>query len=244
MATWDVTFYPYNILELSTVTATGDGDSGFPESRLYDLDGEMFWKQTGSSDVYVDVDQAAGVLDVDFLAIPKHNLYNLTLKWRYGDNGVDFSDQVADWVQGDYNQIIKTGTTRSNRYWRFHIVSPTNPIASEVYMSAGYTFNPLRDRNPFGHSRDNVQRNRTIGGVVRTTKRGDTKRIRKYNFWLDNSPDFANFLEMVDYLDDYSKPFYFKDHRDEYFLALFENQPEFDFNHNTATRVSITVGEI
>ena len=49
MSTWTIKFYPYNILEFGTVTVTGDPDSGYPESRLYDRAISLYWKDGGKT---------------------------------------------------------------------------------------------------------------------------------------------------------------------------------------------------
>lgn len=248
MATWTVTFYPFNILEpdFGTVDVTGDADDGFPESRLYDRAINIFWKDTITEAKDFTVDQGAtGNLNVDFLAIPNHNFDGIAMQWQWSTD--DFSgsinDAVTDWTQSGNTQIIKTIVSPvTARYWRVTLASMTNPQADEIYMSLGYSFNALRDQNPFGRHVANVQWNRTIGGNERSTKFGDKKKSRTYTFWLSDS-EYTSFESVIEYVDDYSKPFFFKDHKDSYFLARFDETPDVNFDHNDRTRVTVRIIE-
>lgn len=245
MATWTVKFFPYNILELGPVDVTGTPDSGFPESRLYDRAISLYWKDTVTEAKNFTVDQGASPLAVDFLAIERHNFNGKDMQFQYSTDNFsgDINDAVTDWNQGDNNQIIKTmGTEQIKQYWRVTLASITNPQCSEVFISKGFSFNALREKNPVGRDISNVQWNRSAGGLERSTKFGQKRRVRNYAFWLDASK-FTDFETALSYLDDYAKPFYFKDHKDSYFLGRFQNEPDFDFNHNTHTRVDISIIE-
>ena len=246
MATWQVKFFPYNIFELGTITATAE-DSGFPAARLGDLDASLFWKcSVVSTAVDLVVQQPSNrILDVDFYQIPKHNFLGLSCTFAYSSDGSNWTT-LAAFSPGDYDPIVgQFGTVYNKKYWRFRVVTGLHQArATEIWISKAYAFNALREQNPIGHSIPNVQWNRTVGGLVRPTKRGTSKRVRTYTFWMD-ATEFASFLEVVDHLDDYSKPFYFQDHRGDYFLSRFDDgSPEFDFNHNTHTRVTARILEI
>ena len=245
MATWTIKFYPFNLLELGAVTVTGTPDTGYPVSRLYDRESSLFWKDTVTEAKNFVVDQGATPVAVDFLAIPKHNFSGVAMQWQYSTDNFSSSivDAVTDWTQGDNSQIIKTlSTAQSIRYWRVTIASMVNPQCSEIYMSKGFSFNALRDGNPTGQDQDNVQWNRTAGDVERSTKRGDKRRVRDYTFML-SAAELADFETVINYTDDYSKPFYIKDHRDAYYMARFLEKPHYDYNHNTHTRVKISLIE-
>ncbi len=244
--TWTVTFYPYNILELGTVTVTGTPDTGFPESRLHDRAVSLFWKDTVTEAKTFLVDQGATILPVDFLAIPKHNFSGKDMQWQYSNDNflVDINDAVIDWNQGDNLQIIRTlNNPITNDYWRVTLASITNPKCSEIYMSRGYSFNALREGNPTGCDIDNVRWQKTVGGIERSTKVGNKRKARTYSFWL-SAAEYANFLTVKRYLNDYANPFFFKDHKDNYFMAKFEGMPEENFDHNTHTRVMINIIEM
>ena len=244
---WTVTFYPYNILESGTVTVTGDPDTGFPESRLYDRAISLFWKDTVTEAKNFVVDQgASGNLAVDFLAVHRHNFSGIALHWHYSSDNFSADEHAAvpDWTQGDNNQIIKTfAPALTQRYWRVAHASIATPMCGEIFMSKGYSFNAMRDLNPTGRDMDNVQWNKTIGGMERSTKFGDKRKTRVYSFWLSPS-EYTDFLTVKSYLNDYARPFYFKDHKDNYFLAKFEGMPEENFNHNTHTLVTINIIEM
>lgn len=244
--TWMVTFYPYNILESGTVIVTGGPDDGFPESRLYDRAVSLFWKDTITEAKNFVVDQGvSGNLAVDFLAIHRHNFSGIAMQWQYSSDNFagDINDAVTDWNQGDNNQIVKTlGSPITQRYWQVTLASMANPQCGEIYMSKGYSFNALREGNPTGRDIDNVRWQRTVGGIERSSKFGDKRKTRTYSFWLSAS-EYADFLAVKGYLDEYSKPFYFKDHAGSYYLAKLEETPHEDFNHNTHTLVTLSIVE-
>jgi len=244
---WTVIFYPYNILESGTVTVTGDPDDGFPESRLYDRAISLFWKDTGTAVWTFVVDQGAtGNLAIDFLAIHRHNFSGSDMWWQYSnDNFVaDIHNVVNNWSQVDNAQIIKTlSSPDTHRYLRIYLGTITNPKCGEIFMSKGYSFNALREGNPTGRDVDNVKWQRTVGSIERSTKFGEKRKARTYSFWLSAS-EYADFLTVKSYLNDYANPFYFKDHKDNYFMAKFEGTPEENFDHNIYTRVTINIIEM
>lgn len=242
-----IALYTRNILETGTVTVTGTPDTGFPESRLYDRATSLFWKDTVTQAKEVIVNQgAANILAVDFLAIHRHSFNGNNMQWQYSNDNfsADVHDAVTDWTQGDNAQIIKTlGSPVTQRYWRVILSSITNPKCGEIFISQGYSFNALREGNPTGRDMDNVRWNRTVGGIERSTKVGQKRKAGTYSFWM-SAAEYANFLTVKDYLNDYAKPFYFKDHKDNYFMAKFEGMPEENFDHNTHTRVTINIVEM
>lgn len=247
MTTWTVSFYPFNVLALSTVDVTGDADTGFPESRLYDRSISLYWKDTVTEAKTFLADQgAAGNLPVDLLAIEKHNFDGIALAWQYSsDNfGLDINDAVTGWTQSGADKIIRTLTPPvTARYWRVTLASMANPRCTEIYLSKAYTFNCYRLANPTGGDVANVQWNTTLGGVDRSTRLGPKKRSRDYIFYLDPT-EFADFQTVAGYLNDYSLPFFFKDHTGAYFSARFAEDPQFDFNHVTHTRVAVNIIEM
>lgn len=247
MATWTVSFFPFNILELSSVEVTGDADFGFPESRLYDRAISLYWKDTVNEPKTFLIDQgAAGNLPVDFLAIEKHNFDGLTIDWEYSSDNFsgDVNAAVPQWVQSGNDSIYKVmASPVSARYWRIVTSNAINPRCSEIYVSSAYPFNCLREDNPFGEDVANVQWNATLGGVERSTKHGPKRRSRNYSFYLSPT-ELSDFETVVDYLNEYSLPFYFKDHTGAHFSARFAEIPSLDFNHQTHTRVNVKIIEM
>lgn len=239
-----VIFYPQNILEDGTVTVSGTPDTGFPESRLYDRAISLFWKDTVVGAVDFHVDQgAADTNAVDFLAIEKHNLNGKVLEWQWSTDDSSWTDAVTDWTQGDNAQIIKTlSTALTKRYWQVTLTSMTNPKCSEVYMGLGYSFNLKLNPSPQKTDIDNVRWNRSIGGLSRSTKFGDARKSRTYSFLL-SAAQLTNFETMTALLDEYSKPFYIKDHDDAYWLARFASIPLFDLFDSTYTQVTVNLIE-
>ena len=110
-------------------------------------------------------------------------------------------------------------------------------------MSYGYTFNIQARPHPVANELANVQWNKTVGGIERSTKFGDERRVRKYTLFLDSS-DLANFRAAMDDLDGYSLPFYILDHEGDYWLCRLLEVPREDFDHKTYVHVTMRVVEI
>lgn len=243
----EITLYTRNILETGTVTVTGTPDEGFPASRLYDRSIGFYWKDTVIEAKNFVVDQGtAGNLAVDFLAIHRHNFSGIAMQWQYSnDNFVeDINDTVTDWTQGDNNQIIKTMVSSlTQRYWRVTLASMTDPKCSEIFMSYGRTFEVKASPSPVYGEKENVQWNPTVGGLERSTKFGDERRIREYGLFLSPS-DLVEFKAAMTELDSYSKPFYIKDDEGAYFLCRLLSVPEPVGDHKTHKRIYLSVIEM
>lgn len=246
MTTWTVTFYPFNILELGTVTVTGDADAGYPESRLYDRARSLYWKDTVTEAKTFTVDQGSDILEIDSLMILGHNFDGCDMELQYStDNFVaDINTAFGQsWTQ-DGNDDIYRGfyPAQTKRYWRVTLSSIANPQCGEIIITNGYQFNVLRDGKHEGVDRPAVQWNRTAGGLERSTKFGENRRTRKYSFWLTES-EYTSFETVLSYLDNYSKPFMFSDHEGSAYMARFLEEPRIYFNHNERTRVDVSLIE-
>lgn len=221
-----ITLYTKNILEDATVSVSGDGDTGFPESRLYDRDISLYWKRAAGG--IVNVDAIGSSVQVDFLAIDKHNFAGETLNWQYSNDGFgsDNNNMVAPWVPGT-GQIIKTVTTPVNSPgFRAAVSSITGPQCSEVFMSLGLELRVRFDEKPRAVDVPNVLWQKTVGGIERSTKKGDARRERDYAIFLDeNESEITNFRSAMDNLDEYSKSFYIKDHEGNYWMCRFVEPP-------------------
>lgn len=227
----DITIYPQNILEDGTVTVTGTPDTGYPEERLYDRALDLYWKDTATQAFTFHVDYGSAI-EIDALFIDKHNFNSCAMQFQYSANDADWSDAVTDWTQGDNNQIAKVmGSSQTKRYWRVTVASMANPKCSEVFISLGYDFPILANPNPVRTHMANVQWNRTIGEHERSTKLGLKRRIRNYSLNL-SAANQTNFDTVITLLDDYSKPFYIKDHDGDYFLCRLTDVPSFNLNHD------------
>ena len=225
----NIRIFPYNVLALSTssVTVTGTADSGYPESRLYDRAIAFYWKYTASGTVEITCDQGAGGSWplVNTLIIDRHNFNGRTLSWEYSTNGSAWSDMVSSWVQGDNLQIVKSSTiSTAYRYHKLTITSAVNPQCTEVWMGGYYEFPVRFDEPPQQNDLDNVIWTATLGGIERSTKLGDARRGRGYSLFLYPNA-LTNWNTMVEYLDEYSKPFYVMDHEGNYWLARFRDLP-------------------
>lgn len=243
----EITLYTRNILETGTVTVTGDPDAGFPESRLYDRAISLFWKDTITEAKNFVVDQgAAGNLAVDFLAVQRHNFSGADMQWQYSNDNfsADINDAVTDWNQGDNNQIIKTiAAAATHRYWRVTLASMANPKCGEIFMSFGRTFEVKASPSPAYGEKDNVQWNRTVGGLERSTKFGDERRVREYGLFLSAS-DLTEFKAAMTELNGYAKPFYIKDDEGAYFMCRLLSVPEPMGDHKTHKRIQLSVIEM
>ena len=114
-----IKLYTRNILDTGTLTVTGDADSGYPESRLYDRDNNLYWKEASADKVIFSVDQGASPVAVDSLIINVHNFDGSYMAWQYSDNGNYWIDAVTRWTQSGNSQIVKTlSTALTKRYWR------------------------------------------------------------------------------------------------------------------------------
>lgn len=243
-----IALYTRNILKTGTVTVTGDPDAGFPESRLYDRAISLFWKDTITEAKNFVVDQsAAGNLAVDFLAVHRHNFNGAAMQWQYSNDNfsADEHDAVTDWNQGDNNQIIKTlSSPVTQRYWRVTLASMANPKCGEIFMSYAREFEAMIDPTPDLKRVSNVRWNRTVGGLERSTKAGDVRRARSYSLFL-NATDLALFQAAMDELDEYSLPFWIKDHDGNYFPCRITEDIKEDYDHDAArTRIRLNVIEM
>jgi hypothetical protein len=241
-----IKLYTRNILETGTVTVTGTPDTGFPESRLYDRAISLFWKDTVVGAVDFHIDQGATTTyEVDFIAIEKHNFNGETLEWQWSVNNSDWNDAVTDWTQSDNLQIIKTiSTALDKRYWQVTLTSMTNPKCSEIFMSYGREFDVIGNPSPIIDNLDNVRWNKTVGGIERSTKLGEERKVRQYSFSLD-STELTSFRAAMGELSDYSLPFYIKDTDDDYWMCRLLNVPREEPNQeNTLTAITIDVIEM
>uniref|UniRef100_A0A6M3IXV4 Tail protein n=1 Tax=viral metagenome TaxID=1070528 RepID=A0A6M3IXV4_9ZZZZ len=238
-----IKLYTRNILEDGTVTVTGTADTGYPESRLYDRAISLYWKDTVTEAKTFHVDQgASGNESVGGLFIPKHNFNGEDLTWEYSVNDSDWIAAAVGWTQGDNEQIEKVlAAELTKRYWRVTLTSMANPQCSEIFMSYGYEFQADFVQNPTFEDVPNVQWNMTVGGLERSTMFGNKRRTRTYALFLDTT-DLASFRAAMVDLDNYSKPFYLKDHEGSYFMARLVDIPRESFM--TEGHVTMTVNFI
>jgi len=243
-----IILYTRNILETGTVTVTGDPDDGFPEARLYDRAISLFWKDTVTEAKNFVVDQgASGNLAVDFLAIQRHNFSGEDLQWQYSNDNFsgDINDAVTDWNQAGNGQIVKVmSAAQTQRYWRVTLSSMENPMCGEIFMSYGREFEAQINPVPSLKRSANVRWQRTAGGLERSTKMGDVRRERSYVLYLD-ATDLAAFQAAMAELDEFSKPFYLKDHDGNYFPCRLAEDIKEDYDHDAArTRIALNVVEM
>jgi len=220
---------PFNVLNFDTsaVAVTGSGDSGYPETRLYDHSIDFYWKYTATGDISLVVDQGVGIdwPVVNTLIIGRHNFTGRTMYWEYSTDGISYFDMVPSWAQGDNLQIVKESTiTTAYRYFRLRVIGAVNPQCTEVYMGGYYEFNVRFDDPPKEKDVDNVIWTATLGGIERSNKLGDVRRGRIYSLFLYPEA-LIDYREAIAYLDEFSKPFYIRDHENDYWFARFRELP-------------------
>lgn len=248
-----IKIYSKNILENSTVSVTNTPVTGFPITRAYDRNLSFLWKDS-STEAGILVRQPVVPNDVDLLVIETHNISNI--QWKYSDDGINFYDAVAAWTQIGSEKITKSLDEALNKpFWSLTLNSledaygnneddnvnvnedesvvlleqcvTDNPQCAEIFMSYGYEFKVTFESSPNLGSIKNVEWKQTIGGSERATKFGEKRRTRSYHLILD-STELANFRQVIEDLDEFSKGFYLKDHEDAYFFARFNGEPEED----------------
>lgn len=244
-----IKLYTRNILEDGTVTVTGTADTGYPQSRLYDRAISLYWKDTVTEAKVFHVDQGASDNEaVDALFIPKHNFDGEDMAWQYSDDDTNWTNAVAGWTQGDNNQIEKTLTTAlTKRYWRSTVSSMANPQCSEIFMSYGYEFTVDFVSNPLAEDEPNVRWTQSLGGMERSTKFGNERRVRQYALFLEENNDkttLTDFRAAMDDLDGYSKPFYIKDHEGDYWMARLTEKPQESYLTEGHVQMVLNVIEI
>ena len=249
-----VTLYTKNILETGTVTVTGVPDTGYPEARLHDLSIDFYWKDTATAGFdFITVQSSVAQKSVDFLAIARHNFTGNFGLWQSRTSGsTAWVNATTAWAQGDNNQIVKIlSTTVTRMSWRFRVASSSsgvagtiaNPKCSEIYMSAGSSFAIMAGPAPSAEELDNVQWNRTVGGLERATKFGDRRRVRNYTLLLTTGELDTFRTNMAD-TSGYSKPFYIKDHAGAYIFSRLAEPPVEDYVDKTYTNINLRTIEV
>lgn len=244
---WTFSIFPINIFELGTVTVSGVTDTGFPASRLYDRSMGFYWKATATEAKTFAVDQGAdGAFPVDVLAVGFNNFAGSAMQWQHSNDGAAWVDAVPNFTPAESVPFVKAlSAPVTARHWQLTLAAMLSTRCSEIFMGPAYTFAAQRSAKPSGSIASNVQWNRTIGGLDRSTKFGQTRRTRTYTVWLDEGQsELSRLLEAIDYLDDLSKPFFFRDHQDNYFWARFAEDPFFDFDHKDRTHLTLDFVEM
>jgi len=181
---------------------------------------------------------------VDFLAIFRHNFSGRAMQWQHSDNGADWTDALADWTQPDNEAIIKTLPAAVNhKHWRVTLASMQDPRCGEIFMSCGRSFEVKSRPAPAFDELDNVQWNRSIGGLERSTKFGDVRRQHEYNLLLSPA-DQVEFKAALAELDHYSRPFWIKDTEGDHWLCRLSGPPRLIADHKTHVHIRLDVIEM
>lgn len=243
--TTSITLFTRNIFETGIVTISGTPSTGFPESRVFDRSIDFFWKTTDQATTFL-VNNGTDVPTIDFMAIEKHNFSGAEVAWGYSSSsGIGFTAASTASTQADNNQIVNTIASPSTlgQMWRFTVTNSSDPQASEVFMSLGREFDILQTPNPVLGKLDNVQWNKTVGGSERGTRFGDVRRRRQYSVFL-SATQVDDFRDATSELDNFSKPFYVKDHEGDFWFARFNPPPDENPDHPTDTHISFNLLEM
>ena len=92
----------------------------------------------------------------------------------------------------------------------------------------GHSFSTQKSMEPQRSDIPNVTWKKTVSGIERSVKWGDSVRVREYRIWLEctGSPDDETTWDsFISSLSGYSATFTFVDHRGESFTARFAAPP-------------------
>jgi len=224
-----ITLFPSNILETGTVTVTGTPDTGYPEERLWDRSGALFWRKAGAGALEFHVDQGSSVGDVDLLWVTGHNFDGEDLTWQYSDNDADWSDAVTGWTQSGNGAIAKAlDAAASHRYWRLTVTAMNDPMCGEIWMGAGSEFAVMGTPRPQEADRSNIVRQEGVGGMVSRVKLGPTRQVWDYNVRLRTAAEITSLRSALAALDGIFKPLVVKDMDGSYWLMELMSDPGID----------------
>lgn len=239
-----VKFLCYNILEDGAVTVTGV-DGGYPKERLFDRSLGFYCMYSAVSAYVVSVNQSTAPLIVNTLIIEDHNLDGVAVTWDHSANGSSWTTSES-WTQSGTGQIVKQITTPvTDNYWRVSMGSHAFQ-ASEIFMGRALSVPVVWSNAPAFSEVADVERQRTYGGVDHFIRIGPKRKQRSYSVFMDRVDyPVATFATDLEYLDDYSKPFYLIDHEDSCFLADFSlSPPSSDHLNEGLLEFNISVVEV
>lgn len=239
-----VKFLCYNILAEGTTTVTGT-DSGYPKERLYDHSTGFYCMYSSVGAYVVSINQSASPLSVDALVIEDHNLNGVAVTWDHSANGSDWTEAAA-WTQSGTGQIFKQLTTPvTANYWRVSMASHAFQ-STEIFMGRALSVPVIWSNTPSFTEVADVEQVRTYGGVDHFIRIGPKRRRREYTVFMNRIEyPVATFTANLEYLDDYSKPFYLVDHEEACFLADFSaNPPSSEHLNEGIMQFSIAVVEV
>ncbi|MCK5012233.1 MAG: hypothetical protein KAS66_00275 [Candidatus Omnitrophica bacterium] len=207
--------YSKNIMETGTVSLTaGTAHADFPLVRLFDRNISDLFKTTAAVTTEIRVDQGAtGNIEINTCIIAAdHNLTGETLDIQHSPDGAAWTDATTQFAGTD-GVIIKTLTGGTKRYWRLKVTSPSAAVEiPELFFSPSYDWEadpsyPLETIE----DQHNIQSITDAAGSNYYLKKGDPKKIRKYNMQLILETQKDNLLDLWADWGGY-KPFYITDH--------------------------------
>ena len=254
-----IKLFTFNLFELGIATITGDPDTGYPEARLWDRCGVLYWKDTTSGSYEFKVEQVGAdgfgysadsfgydgeLAEIDLLWVKGHNFIGKTCYWQYSDTALAWSTQET-WTQADSNPIIKTiSSPAEHRFWRLYVASVTNPVCAEIIMSKGVEFAILSNPRPKKQPQANVSWNASIGGLDRSIKAGQAKNTWEYMIRVRSAEDLAAMESELANLDEYSKPFLIKDMNNNYLLCRLLNDPAIEYDPPLSEYIDFNIKEV
>lgn len=245
MATWQIHFVPYNLFELANaISITGDGDSGYPETRLYDRAKNLYWQRTATAAQTYKLDMGAGnTAEADILIVSGHNWNGETVDWQHDDDDSGYTNVVSQFSATTADILQTVGTPVDDRYHQVVVSSMDNPRAAEICIGLRYSFDADRSGPPAIGDAANVEWRKLIDGYSRSVKYGPAKKTFSYTLMLD-ATDLASFIEMCGYLEGFSLPFWFVDHLGAAYLVRFDGPPAKSYMQENNTQIQVNLVEI
>ena len=267
-----ISLYTFNLFEIGIATITGDPDMGYPEARLWDRCGAIYWKDTASGSYEFKVEQVGSdgfgytdddfgytddsfgydgdLAEIDLLWVKGHNFIGRTCYWQYSDTGLSWTTQET-WTQADSSPIVKTITPPAeHKFWRLYVASITNPVCGEIIMSKGAEFAVMGQPRPRKQAQANVSWNASIGGLDRSIKAGPAKNTWEYQVRIRSTDTLtfdqasAAFAAEMENLDEYSKPFLIKDIKGNYMLVRLLNEPPIEHDPPLSEYIDFNIKEV
>jgi hypothetical protein len=223
----NIYIYSRNILETGTTTVTGTADTGYPKPRIYDRASDLFWKYTNTGTIIINIDQGSTSYAVNAFIVENHNFNGYLISVEYSSNDVDYSTAVDSWTQSDDNIIdIDFSSTITARYWRITVTSIENPKCGEIFLTLKNEFKINFSQNPSYVDEISESWIRVANDAKRGVQLGSIMKERSYSIFFHCEAPYdyvSTFDTIVSELQAAAVPiFYFKDHKDNLFLAKFD----------------------
>lgn len=262
-----VTLHGFNLLELGAVAVNADADTGYPASRLYDRSKGLIWKTSGGEqELSITVEQvvdlfgysnddfgwdgdgfgregAPGLRDIDTLWVGGHNFAGHEIVWESSENGTDWTER-SRWWQSDDDPIVQVlGSAVTAQFWRLRVEEIGGAECGEIIMTEAVAIGIRNTPAPMHDHEPAVVWSRSLGGLDRSIKYGDSRAMRRYVLDV-TAANLTDFQAFVADLDEFSRPFLVKDKDDAYRLMRFSPVPAEDYFSRLRTRLTLDLVEV